>query len=347
MSGLVELIESGRLIRLRNPRGARQDRGQWRRQRFYRNTRSPRCARRWRRISRLPPRGIDEQIAFVMSGGTEGVLSPHLTVFARAVFAPHRRSAHWTSNGSSIGIAHTRDFCPKKSGASRRSMRRPRGRAAMTDAAIADRGGRAFRADQMSASDQRTGGRRLGTRTPHRDRRRLRFDGLFARRVGFGRRAGARRAEGQAARRPVCSSDLGLFSSVASAFGRHRADAHVVDRHGQLADSPAPFVIGHAVMRDAIDPRAVADAFAQRRGRCRRDAYTSGRSSIFSPRPRLRLTALVRGLRHTMLDDPDIGSTRHARASVGGLIADLSGTGAVYVSGGADIRDRRAAVRLQ
>jgi hypothetical protein len=37
-----------------------------------------------------------------------------------------------------------------------------------------------------------------------------------------------------------------------------------------------------------------------------------------------------------MLDDSDVGSTRHARAAVGGLISGLSGTGAVYVSGGAE-----------
>ena len=44
----------------------------------------------------------------------------------------------------------------------------------------------------------------------------------------------------------------------------------------------------------------------------------------------------VRGFRHTMLEDTDISSTRHARAAVGGLIAGLAGTGAVYVSGGAE-----------
>src|ERR1700744_3759028 len=33
----------------------------------------------------LAPREVEERIAFVMSGGTEGVLSPHLTVFARSI----------------------------------------------------------------------------------------------------------------------------------------------------------------------------------------------------------------------------------------------------------------------
>src|ERR1700719_3417083 len=31
----------------------------------------------------LPPHRVEQRIAFVMSGGTEGVLSPHITVFAR------------------------------------------------------------------------------------------------------------------------------------------------------------------------------------------------------------------------------------------------------------------------
>ena len=33
----------------------------------------------------LTPRAVEDKIAFVMSGGTEGVLSPHLTVFTRTV----------------------------------------------------------------------------------------------------------------------------------------------------------------------------------------------------------------------------------------------------------------------
>jgi cyanuric acid amidohydrolase len=42
----------------------------------------------------------------------------------------------------------------------------------------------------------------------------------------------------------------------------------------------------------------------------------------------------IRGLRHCMLTDSDLNSTRHARAAVGGLLAALKGDDAVYVSGG-------------
>jgi cyanuric acid amidohydrolase len=45
---------------------------------------------------------------------------------------------------------------------------------------------------------------------------------------------------------------------------------------------------------------------------------------------------LVRGFRHTMLDDTDISATRHARAAFSGPIAGLTGCPAAFVSGGAE-----------
>lgn len=44
----------------------------------------------------------------------------------------------------------------------------------------------------------------------------------------------------------------------------------------------------------------------------------------------------IRGQRHTMNTDSDVHSTRHARAAVGGLIAGLVGDAQIYVSGGAE-----------
>jgi cyanuric acid amidohydrolase len=44
----------------------------------------------------------------------------------------------------------------------------------------------------------------------------------------------------------------------------------------------------------------------------------------------------LRGNRHTMLDDSDIASTRHARGFVCGALAGLIGHAEIYVSGGAE-----------
>ena len=44
----------------------------------------------------------------------------------------------------------------------------------------------------------------------------------------------------------------------------------------------------------------------------------------------------VRGARHTMLDDTDINAQRHIRGAVGGLVAGVLGDGRIFVSGGAE-----------
>ena len=44
----------------------------------------------------------------------------------------------------------------------------------------------------------------------------------------------------------------------------------------------------------------------------------------------------LRGYRHTMLNNSDISSTRHARAFVAGALAGLVGHAEIFVSGGAE-----------
>jgi cyanuric acid amidohydrolase len=85
----------------------------------------------------LSPGAVEARIAFVMSGGTEGVLSPHLTVFARRdVAAAAGRSP---DKRLSIGIAHTRDFLPEEIGREAQIAETMQAvRLAMTDGGIED-----------------------------------------------------------------------------------------------------------------------------------------------------------------------------------------------------------------
>jgi cyanuric acid amidohydrolase len=110
---------------------------------------------------------------------------------------------------------------------------------------------------------------------------------------------------------------------------------NVVIVMGNSVRSTSPFVMGHAVMRDSIDISAVLEAFKSV-GLALADAQRDGRLVNVFAKAEASPDGRVRGFRHTMLDDSDIGSTRHARAAVGGLIGGLAGTGAVYVSGGAE-----------
>src|SRR5215468_561434 len=64
----------------------------------------------------LEPHQVEQRIAFVMSGGTEGVLSPHITVFTRQSIAPAPPGL--AGKRLSIGMAQTRDFLPEELGRS-------------------------------------------------------------------------------------------------------------------------------------------------------------------------------------------------------------------------------------
>ena len=63
---------------------------------------------------RATPAEVERRIAMVVSGGTEGVLSPHATIFARTpTSAGSPRTAR---QRLAIGIAATRDFEPHEIG---------------------------------------------------------------------------------------------------------------------------------------------------------------------------------------------------------------------------------------
>jgi ring-opening amidohydrolase-like protein len=126
-----------------------------------------------------------------------------------------------------------------------------------------------------------------------------------------------------------------LFSRVASCSAGIELMHNVVIVMGNSTLSRSPFEIGHAVMRDSIDLSAVLAALKSV-GLGLADAQLNGRLVNIFAKAEASPDGSVRGFRHTMLDDSDVGSTRHARAAVGGLIGGLSGTGAVYVSGGAE-----------
>ena len=129
--------------------------------------------------------------------------------------------------------------------------------------------------------------------------------------------------------------DWDLYSSVASCSAGIELMHNVVILVGASRFSASPFKIGHAVMKDAIDLPAVIQAL-ESVGLSALDPGSQARLVNIFAKAEASPNGAIRGLRHTMLDDSDINATRHARAAVGGLIGGVAGTGAVYVSGGAE-----------
>ena len=114
-----------------------------------------------------------------------------------------------------------------------------------------------------------------------------------------------------------------------SSWARNRGARHVETMVGRLA-------IDHAVMADSIDVEPVRAALTRlglgSPGQMRDNSRMVAMLAKAEAEPR----RAVRGKRHTMLDDSDISSTRHARAFVSGALAGLVGHAEIYVSGGAE-----------
>ena len=264
----------------------------------------------------LTPREVEAKIAFVMSGGTEGVLSPHITLFARN---PGPEGVG--GNGEkrlSVGIAHSRDFLPEEIGRDGQIEETTKAvEAAMRDAridAVSDVHFVQIKCPLLTS--ERVRGGRAGKTT-------VTASGYAS--MGYSRGAsaiGVAKALGEIGAEVGESQvlkDWTLYSSVASCSAGIELMHNVVILVGNSRFSSSPFRIGHAVMRDAIDLPAVMQAI-ESVGLSALDARSQSRLVNIFAKAEASPNGAIRGLRHTMLDDSDINATRHARAAVGGLI---------------------------
>lgn len=280
----------------------------------------------------LTPHEVEQRIAFVMSGGTEGVLSPHITVFTRKDV--EKPPTGITGKRLSIGMAQTRDFLPEELGRSAQISETARAvKAATANAGITDASDVHFvqikcpllTSERVAAAAAR--GNKTATISAYSSMAYSRGASALGVAVALGEVASDIRDDDVLRR-------YDLFSKVASTSSGIELMHNVVIVLGNSETSASEFEIGHAVMSDAIDAPAVASALS---GVGLGTPAKAGRElvNIFA-KAEASPDGTVRGFRHTMLEDTDISSTRHARAAVGGLIAGLAGTGAVYVSGGAE-----------
>jgi cyanuric acid amidohydrolase len=262
------------------------------------------------------------------------VLSPHITLFARR---PRLEGAdeHSSEKRLSVGIAHTRDFLPEEIGRDAQIDETAKAvETAMRDAsieAVSDVHFVQVKCPLLTSERAQEAGARAKTVVT--------ASGYAS--MGYSRGAsaiGVAKALGEISAEVGESEvlkDWTLYSSVASCSAGIELMHNVVILFGASRFSSSPFRIGHAVMRDAIDLSAVMQAL-ESVGLSALDAGSQGQLVNIFAKAEASPDGIIRGLRHTMLEDSDINATRHARAAVGGLIAGVAGTGAVYVSGGAE-----------
>lgn len=279
----------------------------------------------------LAPAAVEQRVAFVMSGGTEGVLSPHLTVFARR---PARPEAVTGAKRMTIGIAFTRDFLPEEMG--RRAQIEET--AAAVKRAMEDGGIDAVQDVHfvqikcpLLTSAKIAAARARGQEPVTADTYESMGYSRGASALGVALATGEVRAD-QVSDAAVLH-DWSLSSSVASVSAGIELENNVVIVMGMSARASSDLVMAHDVMADAIDAAAL-----RRTLEALGIAGTGDLERVVNVFAKAEASpdGLVRGMRHTMLVDSDINSTRHARAVTGAVVASVVGHGMVYVSGGAE-----------
>ena len=266
-------------------------------------------------------------IVYVMSGGTEGVLSPHLTVFTSQDSEPDAPKRM----GLTLGVIHTRDFSPAEIGS-----------LVMVEE-VASAVNKAIQQADIAKDDVHF----VQIKCPlitSRDRQSITNDGHAPistaissyQSMAYSRGAsalGVAVALGEIRLEDIQSGDIcqnyDLYSSVASTSAGVELSNCEILVMGNSPQSTSNFVIGHSVMQHALDMQAIHRAISAT------GQPISQVVNIFA-KAEADPTGEILGRRHTMMDDSDINHTRMARAVVGAVVAAIVQDPMVYVSGGSE-----------
>ncbi len=271
------------------------------------------------------------QIPIVWSGGTDGVLSPHATVFATV---PPGRVVPTDEPRLTVGYAMSERLLPEDIG--RRPMIEKVAAGvgeAMRRAGITDPADVHYVQTKTplltidTIRDAKSRGQTVWTEQTHESMDLS--NGTTA--LGIGVALGEFSLPDDA----DVLRNLDIYSSVSSCSSGVELDRAQIVVVGNGRGIGGRYRIGHSVMRDALDAdgiwAAIRDAGLDLPDRPRPTDLDGRLVNVFLKCEASR-DGMVRGRRNAMLDDSDVHWHRQIKACVGGVAAAVTGDPAVFVS---------------
>ncbi|HKT56652.1 MAG TPA: ring-opening amidohydrolase [Microbacterium sp.] len=281
------------------------------------------------------PEEVAEDVAFVWSGGCEGVLSPHLTVFTRDDGAGPSPDGQ---KRLALSVQRTRDFLPEEVGRMAEvnevadAVRR-----ALSDLECAPEDVHYVQVKgplltPAGITDARSRGVDVVTTDPNRSKAYARGATALGVAVALGE------VQSDQLTDDVIAVDMELFSSVASTSAGGELTSCEIILFANSTRASSEYRIGHAALKDAIDLDGVRAALrdAGLEFSCEPGADARERIAAVFAKAEAPVGGILRGARTTMLSDADINYERHARAAVGAVIASQTGDPRIFVSGGTE-----------
>lgn len=274
------------------------------------------------------------QVPIVWSGGTDGVISPHATVFA-TVPADHPDATDGHDElRLTVGFAMSEQLLPEDIG--RRPMIEKVAaavRVAMERAGITDPADVHYVQTKTplltihTIRDAKSRGETVWTEHTHESMDLSNGTTALGIAVALGEIGMPDDTE--------VMHDRSLYSSVASCSSGVELDRAQVVVVGNTRGVGGRYRIGHAVMRDALDAdgiwTAIKDAGLELPARPHWSDLDGRLVNVFL-KCEASQDGQVRGRRNAMLDDSDVHWHRQIKSCVGGVTASVTGDPAVFVS---------------
>ncbi|MEV4094963.1 ring-opening amidohydrolase [Streptosporangium saharense] len=270
-----------------------------------------------------------QDVPLVWSGGTDGVLSPHATIFATTADAEPSQEPRL-----SVGVAMSEVILPEDIGRPAMVEKVAAGvRKAMEAAGIDDPA-------DVHYVQTKTPLLTLATITEAKERGRdvVTEDtgpsmDISNSTTALGVAVALGEIETPTAER--IHRDLSLYSSVASCSSGVELDRAQIVVVGNVRGIGGRYRIGHSVMRDALDADGIWEAIRSSGIDLPERPHPSdldGRLVNVFMKCEADPSGRVRGRRNIMLDDSDVHWHRQIKATVGGVAASVTGDPAVFVS---------------
>ena len=279
---------------------------------------------------------VPSRVAIVMSGGTEGGLSPHFLVFGVREY----RHSRGQRKSLAIGTASTPVLLPEQIGRMPQvELTAAAVRAAIESAAIADDAD----VHWVQIKCPLLTSERIADAAASRGAATATGNTYASMALSRGASAlGVALALGEVDRETLddreIGRELGLWSPRASASAGVELLHSEIIVLGNSAAWSGDNVIAHGVMRDAIDLPSVIGVLSALEITISGQLDEAEASCILAvlAKAEASRSGTIRGARHVMWDDSDIQASRHARALVGGVLAGIIGRTDLFVSGGAE-----------
>ncbi len=275
-----------------------------------------------------------EAICCVMSGGTEGALSPHWLVLERRDNGDTHQSP-----ALAIGRARTHKLLPEDIGRMAQVQAVADAvKAAMADAGVTHSSDVHFVQIKCPLVTTERAAEAAGRGQSVAVRDTLKSMGMSRAAAALG----VALALGEVMPEQLCDAIIGHDSTIWSGRASTSAGIELLDNEivvlGMSTAWSGPLVVDHAVMVDNIDIEPVRDALRRLGLKAEGQLTAAERPALVALLAKAEPSTVgsLRGHRHTMLDDSDISATRHARAFVAGALAGLVGHAEIFVSGGAE-----------